>query len=181
MTAPADTALELLEYIDRSGGQVWLEGERLLYRLPLGDGHAAMLERLAAARDAVRAVLLARDPKPMLDQTQTSAATLEPLPVWAAIRAAIPESLGIMRENKQLIAWLEYRSPSRGWVSTDPVSATRNRLEQLAGELAALEPDALCVAIRGAVSLHPDINPAWQGARQGVSQLARFSRRAVNA
>ena len=180
MTAPADTALELLEYIDRSGGEVWLEGVRLLYRLPLGDGHAAMLERLAATRDAVRAVLLARSPAPMLDQTQTSAATLEPL-VWQAIRAAIPESLEIMGENKQVLAWLEYRSPSRGWVSSDPVSATRDQLEQLVQAVAALEPDALCVAIRGAVSLHPDVNPAWQGARQGVSQLARFSRRAINA
>ena len=65
----------------------------------------------------------------MLDQTQTSAATLEPL-VWQAIRAAIPESLEIMGENKQVLAWLEYRSPSRGWVSTDPVSATRDQLEQ---------------------------------------------------
>ena len=107
--------------------------------------------------------------------------SLEPLSVWAAIQGAIRESLEIMRENKQLLAWLEYRSPSRGWVSSDPVSATRDQLEQLIQAVAALEPDALCVAIRGAVSLHPDINPARQGSRQGVSQLARFSRRAVNA
>ena len=118
-------------------------------------------------------------PRPV--PTPTKAVQLEPLTVWAAIHTAIPECITIMRENKYPIAWLEYRSPSRGWVSTDPVSATRDALEQLVRALAQLEPDALCVAIRGAVSLHRDVNPAWQGARQGVSQLARFSRKEVNA
>ena len=107
--------------------------------------------------------------------------TLEPLSVWAAIQGAIPECLWIMGENKQVLAWIEYRSASRGWVSTDPVSATRDQLEQLVQAISALEPDALCVAIRGAVSLRPDVNPSWQGTRQGVSQLARFSRRVINA
>ena len=45
------TAPELLAYIDRSGGRVWLEGGRLKYRLP--DGRTDLLEALKAHKDAL--------------------------------------------------------------------------------------------------------------------------------
>ena len=140
-----------------------------------------LLEAIRANKAALLELLTKPRPPQTLVVISSIQPTLEPRPVWQALRAAIPECLEIMGENKQVLAWIEYRSPRRGWVSTDPVSATRTPLEQLVQELAALEPDALCVAIRGAVSLHPDISPAWQGARLGVSQLARFSRREVTA
>ena len=111
----------------------------------------------------------------------TNAVQLEPLTVWAAIHTAIPECVTIMRENKYLIAWLEYGSPSRGWVVTTHVSASRAALEQLVAAVAALEPDALYVAIKSAVNLHPEINPAQQEVKRGAAQLARFSRKEVSA
>ncbi len=174
MTAHADTALELLDYIDRSGGQVWLEGERMRYRLP--GGHTATLERLSKSRDAVRAVLLSRKPKRRPAQTPTSA-TLEPLTVWAALHASIPECLEIIRSDGHLIAWLEYRTPSQYWVSTPPVTADRDTLERLVLTVAARNQDALNAALKSARGLNPDVNPA----RQEVAQRARFSRREVNA
>ena len=175
MTAHADTALELLEYIDRSGGQVWLEGERMRYRLP--DGHGATVERLKTSRAAVRSVLMSRSPKPWPSQTPTNAAQLEPLTVWHAIHDAIPECLEIMRKDGHLIAWLEYRTPSKYWVSTPPVTADRDTLERLVLTVATRNQDALNAALKSARGLHPDINPA----RQEVAQRARFSRREVNA
>lgn len=173
MTAHADTALELLEYIDRSGGQVWLEGERLRYRLP--NGHGASLERLTVSRDAVRDVLRSRTAKPR------PAATLEPRvnllssEVWSALHATIPEVLAIITEDAHRIAWLEYRTPHFRWISTHPVTASYANLERLVSTEAAHEPKAVIAAIKSARGLNPDINPA----RQEVAQRARFSRKEV--
>ena len=87
----------------------------------------------------------------------------------------------IIRENKHLIAWLEYCTPLERWGCSERVKAERVTLEQLVLLFAALEPDALNVAIKSAVVLHPKINPARQEVQRGAAQLARFSRKEVNA
>jgi TubC N-terminal docking domain len=51
------TAPELLAFVDRSGGRVWLEGGRLKYRLP--DGRTDLLEVLKAHKPTLIATLTA--------------------------------------------------------------------------------------------------------------------------
>ena len=43
--------VEVLAYVDRSGGRVWLEGGRLKYRLP--EGRQDLLEALKANKDQI--------------------------------------------------------------------------------------------------------------------------------
>ena len=107
----------------------------------------------------------------------TSAVALEPLTIWAALHASIPECLEIIRKDGHLIAWLNIRTASKFWVSTPPVKADRATLERLVLTMAARNPDALIAALKSARGLDPDIDPA----RQEVAQRARFSRKEVTA
>ena len=145
-----------------------------------GDGVAVIPEKNALephSRAPKNEMQTAGD-QPRPAQTSTSTAPhLEPLTIWAALHAAIPDCLEVIRKDGHLIAWLEFRTPSKYWVSTPPVSADRVTLERLVLTIAAHNQDALNAAIKSARGLHPDINPA----RQEVAQRARFSRKEVSA
>lgn len=75
------TAREVISFVDRSGGEVWLEGNKLKYQLP--EDRPDLLEILKANRDVLVGFLEAQN-------TSTSGKTLEPLPqdLHALVRAA---------------------------------------------------------------------------------------------
>ena len=109
--------------------------------------------------------------------SSSNKATLEPHSIWRALYQSIPECLELIQKDQHLIAWLEYCTRSRCWVSTPPVSADHKSLAALVARFAAAEPDPLIVAIKSARGLHPEINPA----RQEVAQRARFSASSMTA
>jgi hypothetical protein len=75
------TAREVISFVDRSGGKVWLEGSKLKYQLP--PERSDVLETLKANRDMLMGFLEAQN-------TSKSAQTLEALPqdLHALVRAA---------------------------------------------------------------------------------------------
>jgi hypothetical protein len=75
------TAREVISFIDRSGGKVWLEGSKLKYQLP--QDRPELLETLKANRDVLMGFLEGQI-------TLRSNQTLEPLPqdLHALVRAA---------------------------------------------------------------------------------------------
>jgi hypothetical protein len=75
------TAQEVISFVDRSGGKVWLEGSKLKYQLP--QDRPELLETLKANRDMLMGFLEGQN-------TSRSVQTFEALPqdLHALVRAA---------------------------------------------------------------------------------------------